>query len=716
MGRAVLRIEGMHCAHCAVAVEKALLRVKGVRRASVSFATGRAAVEYDPSVPLEELRKAVERAGYRVAGEEKLPEGGREGRLRWIFLGLALTLSALLVEFLLEVSWKRYLLLLLVSPVQFGVGWRFYRGAYRSLRNGVANVDLLVVLSTSSAYFYSLAATFFIQGPTFYEASAVIVTTLAVGMFLEERAVGRTGEAIERLLRLQPRRATVLRGGREVRIPVEEIREGEILLVRPGERIPVDGVVVEGSSTVDESLVTGESSPVEKVRGEEVIGGSINRTGVLRVRATRVGGNTTLAQIIRLVEEAQASKAPIQRTADRVVNLFVPAVLLVALISFAVWYWAAGSSFQFSLTVFVSVLVVSCPCALGIATPAAIMVGLGRGAERGILVKRGEALERAHRITTVVFDKTRTLTLGEPRVTDLIASGGEKEEVLLYAAIAEKNSEHPLAAAVLREARKRFRRIPEAQAFRALPGGGVEVRYGGKEVLFGNRKLMEERGVDLAPLKKLLDGLEEEGKTVMVLAVDGKVLGAIAVSDVVREDARAAVEGLRGMGVKVVMLTGDNERVARSIASRVGIEHVLAEVSPAEKAAQVKKLQRRGEVVGMVGDGINDAPALTQADVGIAIGAGTDVALEAGDVVLVKNEVLDVVRFMRLSRSTMRKIKQNLFLAFFYNLLAIPVAAGVLYPLTGTLLLPPPLAAMAMVVSDLTVVGNSLLLRRLRLG
>lgn len=478
----------------------------------------------------------------------------------------------------------------------------------------------------------------------------------------------------------------------------------------------MDGVVVEGSSTVDESLVTGESSPVEKVRGEEVIGGSINRTGVLRVRATRVGGNTTLAQIIRLVEEAQASKAPIQRTADRVVNLFVPAVLLVALISFAVWYWAAGFSFQFSLTVFVSVLVVSCPCALGIATPAAIMVGLGRGAERGILVKRGEALERAHRITTVVFDKTRTLTLGEPRVTDLIASGGEKEEVLLYAAIAEKNSEHPLAAAVLREARKRFRRIPEAQAFRALPGGGVEVRYGGKEVLFGNRKLMEERGVDLAPLKKLLDGLEEEGKTVMVLAVDGKVLGAIAVSDVVREDAREAVEGLRGMGVKVVMLTGDNERVARSIASRVGIEHVLAEVSPAEKAAQVKKLQRRGEVVGMVGDGINDAPALTQADVGIAIGAGTDVALEAGDVVLVKNEVLDVVRFMRLSRSTMRKIKQNLFLAFFYNLLAIPVAAGVLYPLTGTLLLPPPLAAMAMVVSDLTVVGNSLLLRRLRLG
>jgi Cu+-exporting ATPase len=699
-----------------VAVEKSLLGVKGVRRASVSFATRRAVVEYDPRIPLEELRKAVERAGYRVAGEEKLPEGGMGGRLRWIFLGLALTLSALLVEFLLEVSWKRYLLLLLVSPVQFGVGWRFYRGAYRSLRNGLANVDLLVVLSTSSAYFYSLAATFFIQGPTFYEASAVIVTTLAVGMFLEERAVGRTGEAIEKLLRLQPRRATVLRGGREVRIPVEEIREGEILLVRPGERIPVDGVVVEGSSTVDESLVTGESSPVEKVRGEGVIGGSINRTGVLRVRATRVGGNTTLAQIIRLVEEAQASKAPIQRTADRVVNLFVPAVLLMALVSFVVWYWVAGFSFQFSLTVFVSVLVVSCPCALGIATPAAIMVGLGRGAERGILAKRGEALERAHRITTVIFDKTRTLTLGEPRVTDLIASGGEKEEVLLYAAIAEKNSEHPLAAAVLREARKRFRRVPDAQAFRALPGGGVEVRYGSKEVLFGNRRLMEERGVDLTPLKKLLDGLEGEGKTVMVLAVGGKVLGAIAVSDVVREDAKAAVEELRGMGVKVVMLTGDNERVARSIASRVGIEHILAEVSPAEKAAQVKKLQRRGEVVGMVGDGINDAPALTQADVGVAIGAGTDVALEAGDVVLVKNEVLDVVRFMRLSRSTMRKIKQNLFLAFFYNFLAIPVAAGVLYPLTGTLLLPPPLAAMAMVVSDLTVVGNSLLLRGLRLG
>ncbi len=715
--KVVLAIVGMDCAHCATAIEKSISGVTGVIRANVSFATEKAIVEYDKKrASLKSIREAIERAGYGVNEEEGRPEEERmKRRAAIIGLGLALTVPVFITELFFDFPEKKFMLFLLATPVQFVVGWRFYRGAYYSMRARFANVDVLVALSTSVAYFYSMAATFFITGATFYEASTTIITTVAIGMFLEELARGRMGEAIKKLILLQPKKATLLRDKREVSVPVEEIRAGDIVLARPGERIPVDGVVVAGHSSVDESIVTGESIPVEKREGDEVIGATVNKAGALRFKATRVGKDTTLAQIIKLVEEAQASKAPIQRIADVVVNYFVPVVLVVALASFALWYWVVGAQFLLALTVFVSVLVVACPCALGIATPTAIMVGLGKGAEHGILIKNGAALERARKMTTIIFDKTRTLTIGEPKVTDIVASSN-REEVLLYAAIAEKNSEHPLASAILNEARKRFKRIPDASWFKAIPGEGVRARYKGKEILFGSRKLMLVNRVDLALLSDQIEKLEGEGKTVMVLAVDGKVTGAIAVADVLRKNTARAVGELKKAGVKVVMLTGDNERVAKAIARKVGIDHVLAEVSPGEKVNEVKKLQREGEVVGMVGDGINDAPALTQADVGIAIGAGTDVAVEAGNVVLVKNDVSDVVCFTKLSRRTMSKIKQNLFFAFFYNILAIPIAAGILYPFLGVIIISPVIAAVAVVLSDITVVGNSLLLKRFELG
>lgn len=711
--KVVLTIEGMDCAHCAVTIEKSISSVRGVSNAKISFATENAIVEYDPKkASLDSIKKAVKKVGYGVKEKgERLERKGIKKQAILIGLGLALTVPVFITELLLVFPEKRFLLFLLATPVQFVVGWRFYRGAYYSLKSKFANVDVLVVLSTSAAYFYSLAATFFVIGPTFYEASTTVITTVAIGMFLEELARGRTGEAIKKLILLQPKRATLLRGTREVSVSVEEIKTDDIVLVRPGERIPVDGMVVAGHSSVDESIVTGESIPVEKREGDEVIGATVNKAGALRFKATRVGKNTMLAQIIRLVEEAQASKAPIQRTADIVVNYFVPIVLAVAVASFVLWYWVGGAQFLFALTIFVSVLVVACPCALGIATPTVIMVGLGKGAEHGILIKNGAALERARKMSTIIFDKTRTLTLGEPKVTDIIALEGRKK-ILFFAAIAEKNSEHPLASAVLNEARRKFKKIPDADWFKAIPGEGVRARCKGKEILFGSRKLMLASKVDLTPLDNQIEKLEEKGKSVMVLTVDGKATGTIAVADVLRKNTARAVRELKKAGVKVVMLTGDNERVAKAIAKKVGIEHVLAEVSPGEKVKEVKKLQRRGEVVGMVGDGINDAPALTQADVGIAIGAGTDVALEAGGVILVKNDVSDVVCFTRLSKRTMDKIKQNLFLAFFYNILAIPIAAGILYPLLGVIIISPVIAAIAMVLSDITVVGNSLLLKR----
>jgi len=709
--KVVLQIEGMDCAHCAVAIERSISKLRGVVGANVNLATERATVEYDPKkVDLRAIEQSIEDAGYKVRERKPIGIERMKRRAALIVLGLALTIPVLIVELFFVFPEKKPLLFLLATPVQFIVGWRFYKGAYYSLKNKFANVDVLVVLSTSAAYFYSLAATFFIEGPTFYEASATIVTTISIGMFLEDLARGRTGEAIKKLISLQPETATVSRRGKEVQVPVGHVRVGDIVLIRPGKRIPVDGVVVKGYSSVDESIITGESIPVEKKEGDKVIGATINKTGVLSIKATRVGKDTALSQIIRVVEEAQASKAPIQRIADTIVSYFVPIVLAIATASFVAWYFVFDSSFLFALTVFVSVLVVACPCALGIATPTAIMVGLGKGAEHGILIKNGAALERAHRMTTIIFDKTRTLTMGEPKVTDIIALGNRKE-VLLLAAIAEKGSEHPLANTIVSKAKEELKKVPDADWFKAVPGEGVKAKYRGKEILLGNRKMMSAGKVDVVHFDGQIEKLEREGKTAMILAVDKKAIGIIAVADVLRKPSKKAVNELREAGIEVMMLTGDNKRTAEAIAKKVGIDHVLADVLPYDKAWEVKKLQNKGKVVGMVGDGINDAPALTQADVGIAIGAGTDIAIEAGDIVLIKNDLTDVACFTRLSRKTMGKIKQNLFFAFFYNILAIPIAAGVLYPFFHVVVISPMIAAIAMVLSDVTVVGNSLLLK-----
>jgi len=714
-GKIVLEIEGMHCAHCAASIERSISKLEGVIDVNVNFATERAIVEYDPErITRRAIELAVEEAGYRIKKES--PETKRiKGRVPLIALGLALTISIVVIELFLVLPEKKFLLFALSTPVQFVVGQRFYRGAYHSLKNRFANVDVLVALSTSAAYFYSLASTFFVEGPTFYEASATIITTISIGMLLEDLARGKTSEAIKKLITLQPDFATVLKGEKQVKVPVSHLRIDDVVVVKPGERIPVDGVVVAGYSSVDESIVTGESIPVEKKNGDEVIGGCINKTGTLRIRATRVGRDTVLSQMIRLVEQAQASKARIQRIADVVVNYFVPAVLMTAIVSFLVWYLVFRSTFPFALTVFVSVLVVACPCALGIATPTAIMVGLGKGAEHGILIKSGAALERAQAITTVLFDKTRTLTAGEARVTDVIALGrmGGKE-ILWYAAIAEKGSEHPLAEAIVAGAARGVKDIPDADRFEAIPGEGVRARYKDVEILLGNEKLMSANGIDISSLRGQIEKLEGEGKTAMVLALDRRAVGIIAVSDVLRKNSKKAVDELRGAGLEVMMLTGDKKGTAEAIAKRVGIDLVLAEVQPQDKAEEVKRLQGEGKVVAMVGDGINDAPALSQADVGVAIGAGTDIALEAGDVVLVKDDPIDVACFIKLSRKTMSKIKQNLFFAFFYNVLAIPIAAGALYPVFHTILIPPTMAAIAMVASDIIVVINSLTLMRFK--
>jgi Cu+-exporting ATPase len=714
-GKIVLEIEGMHCAHCAASIERSISKLEGVIDVNVNFATERAIVEYDPErITRRAIELAVEEAGYRIKKES--PETKRiKGRVPLIALGLALTISIVVIELFLVLPEKKFLLFALSTPVQFVVGQRFYRGAYHSLKNRFANVDVLVALSTSAAYFYSLASTFFVEGPTFYEASATIITTISIGMLLEDLARGKTSEAIKKLITLQPDFATVLKGEKQVKVPVSHLRIDDVVVVKPGERIPVDGVVVAGYSSVDESIVTGESIPVEKKNGDEVIGGCINKTGTLRIRATRVGRDTVLSQMIRLVEQAQASKARIQRIADVVVNYFVPAVLMTAIMSFLVWYLVFRSTFPFALTVFVSVLVVACPCALGIATPTAIMVGLGKGAEHGILIKSGAALERAQAITTVLFDKTRTLTAGEARVTDVIALGrmGGKE-ILWYAAIAEKGSEHPLAEAIVAGAAREVKDIPDADRFEAIPGEGVRARYKDVEILLGNEKLMSANGIDISSLRGQIEKLEGEGKTAMVLALDRRAVGIIAVSDVLRKNSKKAVDELRGAGLEVMMLTGDKKGTAEAIAKRVGIDLVLAEVQPQDKAEEVKRLQGEGKVVAMVGDGINDAPALSQADVGVAIGAGTDIALEAGDVVLVKDDPIDVACFIKLSRKTMSKIKQNLFFAFFYNVLAIPIAAGALYPVFHTILIPPTMAAIAMVASDIIVVINSLTLMRFK--
>ena len=736
--KTTLGISGMTCAACAGRVEKTLRKVPGVLRADVNLATEKATVEYLPGeASSRELGRAVEGAGYGVEEPEE-EEGRPDARERsYAELKVRFVVAAVLTGLILLGSLPMMLgamppvpehvldlvLLALATPVQFWAGWRFYRGAWGALKHGTADMNTLVAVGTSAAYLYSAAVVLLPwlfagaagdRADVYFETSALIVALILLGRLLEARARGRTNEAIKRLAGLGAKTARVMRNGTEVDVPVGEVLVGDVFIVRPGEKVPVDGKVLGGESAVDEAAITGESMPVVKRAGDGVIGATVNGTGSFRARATGVGEETALAQIMRLVEEAQGSKAPIQRLADRISGIFVPIVMVLAAATFLVWLLLGPEpAFTHALLNFVAVLIIACPCAMGLATPTSIMVGTGKGAERGILVKGGEALEGAHRLTTVVLDKTGTLTHGKPRLTDVVAVDGlAEEEVLRLAASAERSSEHPVGEAIVRAAGERGLALDEPEGFDAPTGRGVRAEVGGRVVLVGNRRLMEECGVSEDGLSPRFEALSAEGKTAVHVAVDGRPAGLLAVADTVREEAREAVDALKGMGLAVVMLTGDGERTAHAVARELGIERVRAGVLPGEKESEVRELQARGEIVAMVGDGINDAPALARADVGIAIGTGTDVAMEAADLTLVSGDVRGVARAIKLSRATIRNIRQNLFWAFAYNVLLIPVAAGVLYPFFGEEgFLNPVLAAAAMALSSVTVVTNALRLR-----
>ena len=618
-----------------------------------------------------------------------------------------------------DIALNNLVLFVMSVPVQFVIGFRFYRGSYDALRARTGNMDLLIALGTSAAWIYSAIVTFFPtffrSQATYYETSAIIITLILTGNLLEHLTKRKASEAVHKLLDLQPSMAQVLREGVEVKIPVEEVRVGDIVVLRPGERVPVDGVVLEGSSALDESMITGESIPKDKGVGDEVIGATINKTGFLKIRAAKVGQDTVLSQIVKLVEEAQIGKAPLQRLADRVSAYFVPAVVLIATASALLWYFVGGIGLAFSLLAFVSVVIIACPCALGIATPAALLVGTGKGAENGILIKGGDNLEEAHKVNTIIFDKTGTLTKGQPSVTNVVPIGKFSEtQILRYAGSVEQGSEHPLAQAVVRAAEKSGVGLRDPSDFEALPGLGVKAGVEGREVLLGNADLMTKFSVPFDGYLERLEGLQNQGKTVTFLAVDRQPVALIGIADTVKETSARTVKTLRSMGLEVIMLTGDHERTAKAIAQNLGIDSVISNVRPAQKEEIVRKLQAEGRKVAMVGDGINDAPALAAADVGIAIGSGTDVAKETGGIILIKDDMTDVAKALQLSRATVRKIKQNLLWAFIYNVALIPVAAGVLVPFLGaeSYQVLPFLAGGAMAFSSVTVVSNSLLLRR----
>ncbi|MBI2580026.1 MAG: heavy metal translocating P-type ATPase [Candidatus Aenigmarchaeota archaeon] len=725
--RVIIKAVGMDSPHCSMIVKKALKNSKGVLSVETDTANQRVAVEYNPSeTSIIEIKKIIKGAGYEPLDEESIDREKdvrqKEMKIlrRKLIIGAILSVPIFLGSFpewfpVPEIMASHYVLLALTIPVQFWVGSQFYRGAWIALKNRTADMNTLIAVGTSAAFLYSAFATFFPsiaasqRGMTvvYYDTAAIIITLIILGRYLEAIAKGRTSEAIKKLMKLQAKTAVVIRKGKETEVPVEEVVAGDIILVKPGGKIPVDGIVVEGYSAVDESMITGESMPSGKKKGDTVIGATINKSGMLKVRATKVGKDTMLASIIKIVEEAQGSKAPIQRLADKVSAYFVPAVIAIAVLSFSAWL-ALGMPFIFAFTILIAVLIIACPCALGLATPTAIMIGTGKGAEHGILIKSGESLATAHKITTIIFDKTGTLTKGKPEVTDV--TGGD---ALKYAAAAEKGSEHPLGEAIVKAAQARKIKIPKATHFHTIEGKGITAKAGTKTITVGSRSLMKEKGIKHG-FEDEMQRLENGGKTAVIVAINRKAVGIIAIADTLKENSEEAVQELKKMGKEVVMITGDNSRTASAIAGQLGITRVLAEVLPGEKANEVKKLQKEGHVVAFVGDGINDAPALAQADVGIAIGAGTDIAIETGGIVLIKNDLRDVVSAINLSKYTIRKIKQNLFWAFIYNTAGIPIAAGILYSFNG-FLLNPIIAAAAMAFSSVSVVGNSLLMKRFRL-
>ncbi len=717
-----ISIEGMHCQSCVTLVERALNKLDGIKKVNVNLATEKASVEFDSkSISEKDVMDAIIKRGYKASLVKDGEGADKETRKRkaeikklkrlfyfsMLFAVPAFVIGMVFMWVDIMIPYESYILWALATPVQFIVGAQFYKGMWASLKNKSANMDTLIALGTSAAYFYSVYAVLLLPGQgQYFETSAVLITLVVMGKLLEAIAKGKTSEAIRKLMHLSPKIATVIRKGKEERIPVDEVMKGDIILVKPGEKIPVDGKITDGYSSVDESMITGESIPIEKKKGDKVIGATINKVGSFRFRAEKVGADTTLSQIIKLIENAQGRKAPIQRFADIVSAYFVPAVMAIALATFILWNFASEKDFSFALIAAVSVLVIACPCSLGLATPTAIMVGTGKGAKNGILIKGGDALETAHKIKAVIFDKTGTITKGIPSVTNLVSiNSGSKKTLLQTAASIEQLSEHPLAESIVKNAKENKIKLKKASKFNAIPGHGVAASIGKEKYYFGNAKLMKKQGIKISPsTNEMIHGFEEEGKTVMILAGKGKIKGIVAVADTIKETSKEAVNALQKMNIRVFMITGDNKRTAKSIAKQAGIKHVFAEVLPEDKANYVKRLQKQGKYkIAMVGDGINDSPALAQADIGIAMGSGTDVAMETGNIVLMKNDLRDVPRSIKLSRMTMSKIRQNMFWALFYNTLGIPIAAmGMLNPM---------IAGGAMALSSVSVVSNSLLLK-----
>ncbi len=734
--KTTISIAGMSCASCVLKIEKSLKAMKGVYDAKVNFASTRAYVSYEKGIVTRELLvKAIEKAGYTTIEEKPGVDVEKETREKEIavlkvkfsvavIFGLPLLYVAMaphmgLPVFDFVIKNMALIQFLLTTPILIA-GYQFYlKGIAAFFKTKSANMDTLVAIGTGSAYLYSLFVSFAIWAGNsnygmenlYYEVAGMLITFILLGRWIESIVKGKTSAAIKKLMGLQPKTALVFRYGQEKEIPVEEVVVDDIVIVKPGEKIPVDGIVTQGHSSVDESMITGESIPVEKTKGSRIIGATINKTGSFRFKATKVGKDTALAQIVKLVEEAQGSKAPIQELADKISAYFVPTVIVIGVLAFITWL-LVGEGFVFALTVFIAVLIIACPCALGLATPTAVMVGTGIGAENGILIKSAESLQIAHQINAIVFDKTGTLTKGEPELTDVITYNKAEDEVLLLAASVEKNSEHPLGEAIVKGAMRNNINLKEVKSFDSITGKGVTAKVDGRLILLGNRRLMKEKNIDITTkAQDDLERLENEGKTAMLVAADNELIGIVAVADTLKEFSKEAVTKLKTMGKQVIMITGDNKRTAKAIARQLGIDRVLAEVLPEDKAREIKKLQDERLKVAMVGDGINDAPALTQADIGLAIGTGTDVAIESGDIVLIKDDLRDVVVAMDLSAYAMKKIKQNLFWAFFYNAAGIPIAAGILYPFTG-FLLNPMIAGAAMAFSSVSVVSNSLLMKR----
>ena len=720
-GNKQFKVSGMTCVNCALTIEKKLKGTPGVHLASVNFANETVTVDYNSHlISLNGIFDQVRDAGYLPleSKEEEKEDHTAVNQRNWLIFSAVLSLPIMPLMFWSTSLTTMYAMFIMATIVQFTAGWTFYRGAYHALKNGSTNMDVLVAMGITASYGYSVMTTlnmafpsFFFMGPTFFDTSALLITFVRFGKYLEAKAKGRAGQALKRLLELQVDKARLLVNGEEKEMAAADLRIGDVVLVKPGERIPMDGVIIEGQAGIDEAMLTGESLPVDKGVGDPVIGATINRSGSIKVKTTKTGKDTVLSGIIKMVEEAQGVKPPIQRLADTISNYFVPTVVALAIITFLIWYFALHSNFVFAFTAAIAVLVIACPCALGLATPTAIMVGSGVGLNRGILFKSAVGLESISSLQAIGFDKTGTLTKGAPEVTDIIAAAPYKEKELLQIAAAGENpSIHPLAQAVVVRAKKEELEISEVRDYREESGHGIACSYQGQPLLIGNMKLMQKHGIDVSDIEQYYQRLAEEGKTTVFVALNGRGIGVIALADVLKESTKEAIKRLHSLGLKTFMITGDNNKVARVVGEAVGIDEINAEVLPQDKINIIKRYQEQGLKVAMVGDGINDAPALAQADIGIAIGSGTDVAKETGDVILVRNDLLDVERAIRLGRKTLIKIKQNLFWALIYNVIGIPVAAGVLYPLTGELL-PPEWAGLAMAFSSVSVVTNSLLLK-----